>query len=123
MLFSLFLRGTMHRITEARNGRECVEAFQRDRYDAVFMCMEMPIMDGYQATRVIRAFEADAGVEPTPIVAVSSYAMPEFKRRCLRAGCSEFLARPFSKAALFSLLDAFVQIRRGGNESAEIQAD
>jgi CheY-like chemotaxis protein/PAS domain-containing protein len=123
MLFSLFLRGTMHRITEARNGRECVEAFQNGRYDAVFMCMEMPIMDGYQATRVIRAFEADAGMEPTPVVGVTSYAMPEFKRRCLLAGCSEFLARPFSKAALFSLLDAFVQIRRSRSENAEIQAD
>ncbi|MDR1686499.1 MAG: response regulator [Desulfovibrio sp.] len=123
MLFSLFLRGTMHRITEARNGRECVEAFQRGRYDAVFMCMEMPIMDGYQATRVIRAFEADAGVEPTPVVAVTSYAMPEFKRQCRLAGCSEFLARPFSKTALFTLLDAFAQLRRGRSESIEMQAD
>ncbi|MDR2605280.1 MAG: response regulator [Desulfovibrio sp.] len=123
MLFSLFLRGTMHRITEARNGRECVEAFQRGRYDAVFMCMEMPIMDGYQATRVIRAFEADAGMEPTPVVAVTSYAMPEFKRQCRLAGCSEFLARPFSKTALFSLLDAFAQIKRGRNASAESRAE
>ncbi|MDR2669338.1 MAG: response regulator [Desulfovibrio sp.] len=123
MLFSLFLRGTMHRITEARNGRECVEAFQRGRYDAVFMCMEMPIMDGYQATRVIRAFEADVGMEPTPVVAVTSYAMPEFKRQCLLAGCSEFLARPFSKTALFSLLDAFAQLRRGRNANIEDQAE
>jgi CheY-like chemotaxis protein/PAS domain-containing protein len=118
MLFSLFLRGTLHRITEARNGRECVEAFQRGHCDVVFMCMEMPIMDGYQATRVIRAFEADTGMEPTPVVAVTSYAMPEFKRQCRLAGCSDFLARPFSKTALFSLMDAFTRLKRSRSESA-----
>jgi hypothetical protein len=49
--------------------------------------------------------------------------MPEFKRQCRLAGCSEFLARPFSKTALFSLLDAFAQLRRGRSESAGIQAE
>ncbi|MDR1946272.1 MAG: response regulator [Desulfovibrio sp.] len=123
MLFSLFLRGTMHRITEARNGQECVEAFQRGRCDIVFMSMEMPIMDGYQATRIIRAYEIDAGMKATPVVAVTSYAMPEFKRQCRLAGCSDFLARPFSKTALFSLLDAYAQLGRDGSENAGERTD
>lgn len=111
LLFSSFLRDTSHRITETHDGQEGVEAFQRGHYDVVFMDMEMPLMDGYQATRIIRALEADKGLPPTPIVGMTTYALPEFRRQCMLSGCSDFLSKPFSKVALFSLLDAFMQLK------------
>lgn len=118
LLFSLFLRETRHRITEAHDGQEGVEAFRRNNYDVVFMDMEMPLMDGYQATRVIRALEADSGRPPTPIVGMTSYALPEFRRQCMLSGCTDFLSKPFSKIALFAILDAFAQIRDDNGEAA-----
>ncbi|MDR3175784.1 MAG: response regulator [Desulfovibrio sp.] len=111
MLFSLFLNATRHRITEARNGQEGVEAFQNAVYDVIFINMEMPMMDGYQATRIIRALEADKGVLQTPIVGMAAHALPEFRRQCMLSGCSDFLYKPFSKSALTSMLDAFVQFK------------
>ena len=112
LLFSLFLRETNHRITETHDGQEGVEAFQRGHFDVIFMDMEMPLMDGYQATRIIRALEADKGLAPTPIVGMTTYALPEFRRQCMLSGCSDFLTKPFTKTALFSLLDAFMQIKQ-----------
>lgn len=124
LLFSMLLRDTNHRITEAHDGQEGVEAFQRGRFDIVFMDMEMPLMDGYQATRIIRALEADSGRVPTPIVAMTSYALPEFRRQCLVSGCSEFLTKPFTKIALFSMLDAFKELqedaRKGVSSAGEV---
>jgi CheY-like chemotaxis protein/PAS domain-containing protein len=111
-LFSLFLKDASHRITEAHDGQTGVEAFQRGNYDIIFMDMEMPLMDGYQATRIIRALEADQHLPPTPIVGMTSYALPELRRECMLAGCSEFLSRPFSKNALLTLLGAFAGLER-----------
>ena len=112
LLFSLFLRETNHRITETHDGQEGVEAFQRGRFDVIFMDMEMPLMDGYQATRIIRALEADKGLPSTPIVGMTTYALPEFRRQCMLSGCSDFLTKPFTKTALFSLLDALMQMKQ-----------
>ncbi len=111
MLFSLFLRGTRHRITEARDGQEGVESFQHKKFDVIFMDMEMPLMDGYQATRIIRALEDDAGLPPTPIVAQTAHVLPEFKQQCILSGCTEFLSKPFSKNALLTMLDAIAQLK------------
>lgn len=112
LLFSLFLRESSHRITEAQDGQEGVEIFQHGNFDVIFLDMEMPLMDGYQATRIIRALEAETGRAPTPIVAMTSYALPEFRQQCLLAGCSDFLTKPLSKVALFSLLDALADMRQ-----------
>lgn len=112
LLFSLFLRETNHRITETHDGQEGVEAFQHGRFDVIFMDMEMPLMDGYQATRIIRALEADKGSPPTPIVGMTTYALPEFKRQCMLAGCSDFLTKPFTKTALLHLLDAIKEMKQ-----------
>ena len=112
LLFSMFLRDTRHRIVEAHNGQEGLEAFQRQKFDVIFMDMEMPLMNGYQATRVIRALEADAGLPPTPIVAQTAHILPDFKYQCMLSGCSEFLAKPFSKSALLTMIQAFARLKR-----------
>ena len=67
----------------------------------------MPLMDGYQATRVSRALEADVGRRLTPIVAFALQILPEFKYQCMLAGCTDFLLKPFSQASLLALLCGF----------------
>ena len=120
MLFSMYLRDGSHRITEARDGQEGVEAYQRGRFDIVFMDMEMPLTDGHRATRIIRALEADQGLPPTPIVGMTSYALPEVRRECMLSGCTEFFSRPFSKNALLTLIQAIVGLKdESGGVSSE----
>ena len=107
----MYLKEARHRITEAHDGQAGVEAFTRGRYDVVFMDMEMPLMDGYQATRIIRALEAEKEQAPTPIVGMTTYALPELRRECMLSGCTEFLSRPFSKNSLLTLLKAFTRLK------------
>lgn len=107
MMFSMFLSDTSHRITEAYDGQAGVEAFNKGSFDIVFLDMDMPLMDGYQVTRIIRALEAENHKTPVPLIGIASYALPEFRERCIRAGCTEFLNRPFTKHALDLVLESF----------------
>ena len=106
LLFSLYLRGTPHRITEAADGLEGLERFKEKRYDIIFMDMEMPNMDGYQATRIMRALESEADVPPVPIVAQTAHVLPAFKAHSMEAGCTAFLSKPYSKHNLLAIIDA-----------------
>lgn len=106
LLFSLYLRGTPHRITEAADGLEGLERFKEKRYDIIFMDMEMPNMDGYQATRIIRALESEGDLPQVPIVAQTAHVLPAFKAHSMEAGCTAFLSKPYSKHSLLAIIDA-----------------
>ncbi|WP_309540677.1 ATP-binding protein [Nitratidesulfovibrio liaohensis] len=100
LLFSLYLRGRPCAITEVHNGEEGVAAYAAGRFDLVFMDIEMPVMDGYRATRAIRALEREQGLPPTPIIALTAHVVGEFRDDCAAAGCTGFLAKPFSRGEL-----------------------
>jgi CheY-like chemotaxis protein len=105
------------RVEHCVNGREAVEAFRRvlegaDRtYDIVLMDAHMPVLDGLEATRAIKALFAarDAGAAPAPpIVAVTANAFEEDRRRCLEAGMDDYLAKPFGREALNLVLERWL---------------
>ena len=112
LLFSLYLRGTPHRITEAADGVEGLERFKEKRYDIIFMDMEMPNMDGYQATRIMRALESEGDNPPVPIVAQTAHVLPAFKAHSMEAGCTAFLSKPYSKHSLLAIIEAVIQGRQ-----------
>jgi two-component system, sensor histidine kinase len=87
-------------ITIAENGVEAVEAFKVGHFDIVLMDMQMPEMDGLEATRLIRALEQERGQVRTPIAMLSANAMPEHVRAALAAGCDHHIAKPVTPAAL-----------------------
>jgi len=112
------------------NGREAVDAFRRvldgvDRpYDIVLMDAHMPVLDGFEATRAIKAlYAAQEGGAATcpPIIAVTANAFDEDRRRCLEAGMDDYLAKPFDREELHRLLERWCSddaVRQGGTRAA-----
>ncbi len=86
----------------ARNGREALDVIARVSFDMVLMDCQMPIMDGFTATREIR--EMDDEKASTPIVALTANAFEDDKKACLAAGMNDYLAKPVRRADLFRLI-------------------
>jgi signal transduction histidine kinase/ActR/RegA family two-component response regulator len=93
-----------HTVRVAGNGREAVEAWQAQRFDVVLMDVQMPEVDGFEATAAIRAREG-AG-RRTPIIAMTAHAMKGDRERCLAAGMDGYVTKPFQVEELFRALEA-----------------
>ncbi|MBL8959004.1 MAG: response regulator [Gemmatimonadetes bacterium] len=99
------------RVSIAKDGAEAVAMVQAEPFDAVLMDCQMPVMDGYEATRRIRA--CDATVARIPIIALTASALAEDRQRCADAGMDDYLAKPMTGAALADTL-----VRHLGAETA-----
>ena len=95
-----FLKNVPWNLDMAENGAIGVEKFKKGQYDLVLMDMQMPIMDGYTATREIRKWEKKRGVKNTPIIALTAYALAGELRKSIEAGCNGHLTKPIKKAKL-----------------------
>jgi signal transduction histidine kinase/CheY-like chemotaxis protein len=109
------------------NGQEAIDKLEQSSYDLVFMDCQMPTMDGFAATRAIRAREADAAqaaggapVRRLPIVALTAHARFSDRQDCLAAGMDDHLTKPFTKADLRGAIDRAKQgVSAGGQAPAE----
>lgn len=97
-----------HTCQVASTGREAVEIYQRGKFDLVLMDLEMPEMDGTQATSAIRQWEMENG-QRTPIVAMTAHALEGAREHCLAAGMDDYLPKPIQPEKLKSLLDELAQ--------------
>ncbi len=104
MLIKAYLRQEPYVVVEAENGAEAVERFKSETFDLVLMDVQMPVMDGYAATRAIRVWEAAAGRSRTPVIALTANAIKEDMERSLDAGCDEHLTKPIKKQILLGAL-------------------
>jgi two-component system sensor histidine kinase/response regulator len=107
MLVLAYLRSTPYRVTCAENGAEAVEAYRAagpGGFDVVLMDMQMPVMDGYAATREVRRLEEAQGWSHTPVVALTAYALAEETSQAIDAGCDDYLTKPIKKATLLDAL-------------------
>ncbi len=100
-LTTRMLENRDHSVTAVENGRLALEAIRVDDYDVVLMDLQMPIMDGIQATAAIRAEEGARG-RRVPIVAITAY---DDRERCLEAGMDGYLAKPYRPAELFETVE------------------
>jgi two-component system sensor histidine kinase/response regulator len=91
-----------HRVDTTANGRQAVETVKKAAYDVVLMDCQMPEMDGYTATEVIRSMSGMSGL---PIVAMTAHARAENRQRCLAAGMDDYLSKPISAGRLHQLLE------------------
>ncbi|MCB1615989.1 MAG: response regulator [Pseudomonadales bacterium] len=80
------------------NGKEALDRFcqQSISYDIILMDCEMPVMDGYQASRAIREFEREHNLRPTPIIALTAHAVKEYEQRCYASGMNAHLSKPLT---------------------------
>jgi PAS domain S-box-containing protein len=95
----------------AKNGREAVAAVERERFDLILMDCQMPEMDGFEATRTLRAMEAAAGTRAMriPIVALTANAIKGDRERCLTSGMDDYLAKPFKEEQLWNVLVKWIK--------------
>ena len=94
-----------HAVTVVTNGHEAVNAFGGDRFDLILMDVQMPYMDGFEATRRIRAMEALNDGKRLPIIAMTAYAMKGDREKCLDAGMDGYLAKPVNSRELASVIE------------------
>jgi two-component system sensor kinase len=99
----LELRG--HAIEVANNGREALEKIQQKQFDVILMDVEMPEMDGLQATREIRKWEAQQG-RHTPIIAMTAHAIRGFEETCSEAGMDDYISKPVDANKLYQLVES-----------------
>ena len=95
------LEGAGYEVVEAVNGAEGVERAEAERPDLVLMDIQMPVLDGYEATRRIKAM---AGMAATPVIAVSSFAMKGDEEKARAAGCDAYVTKPYSPKQLLGLV-------------------
>jgi CheY-like chemotaxis protein len=95
-----------HTVEVARNGREAVRIMASGSFDVVLMDVEMPEMDGFEATAAIREREKHTGAH-TPVIAMTAHAMGGYKERCLAAGMDGYVTKPIRHDLLLQALEEF----------------
>ncbi len=93
-----------HRVAVAASGTQALEAYDKGRFDVILMDIQMPEMDGLEATRIIREMEKDSG-RHTPIVALTAHASTEDRERCRAAGMDGYLSKPVDPAKMFEVIE------------------
>ncbi len=93
-----------HKVTVANNGREAIAALDKDSFDVVLMDIQMPTMDGYEASEIIRENEKTSGSH-IPIIAMTAHAMKGDRERCLEAGMDGYIAKPIRAKDLYETIE------------------
>lgn len=106
------------RVDVVVTGLEVMEALERESYDAVLMDCQMPEMDGFQATKMLRLREKQRNQErPTPVIAVTANALEGERDRCLEAGMDDYICKPFSQDELRVILQRWLDQRHSPDDA------
>ncbi|WP_426338423.1 CHASE domain-containing protein [Pseudoduganella sp. S-14] len=106
-------------VVVANNGKEAIDLLLKEHFDCVLMDVQMPVMDGYEATRIIRAHPKLSG---TLIIAMTANAGREDQARCLAAGMDEFVTKPIAPTLLFSVLSKWMSQRAAEGRTAQVRS-
>jgi CheY-like chemotaxis protein/HPt (histidine-containing phosphotransfer) domain-containing protein len=105
------------------NGAEAVRALETASYDLVFMDVQMPVMNGYEATQAIRGTNSSVCNHAVPIIAMTAHAMQGARDKCLEAGMNDYVSKPVSSQALADVLSRWLPSFPGGGARAEASHD
>ncbi len=104
-LTKIFLEKMDFAVETASNGLEAVDMIKKNRFDAVLMDCQMPVMDGYEASEEIRKQDENKAV---PIIALTAYAFEEDRKKCLSSGMNDFITKPVSRTILYNTLRKWI---------------
>ena len=121
LLATRLLEKRGHRVVMTANGREALEALAKDKFDLVLMDVQMPEMDGLQATSELRKKEKEKGDGiHQPVIALTAYAMKGDQERCLAVGMDGYLTKPIAPQELDAVLEIYVARRASATTAPEI---
>ena len=115
------LENAGYRADAVGDGREAVEALVRIRYDLVLMDVQMPEMDGFEATREIRQRESRSQVRCIPIIAMTAHAMVGDRERCLEAGMDDYVSKPIRAEELIAVIERYTPSRAASTAPVQEQ--
>ena len=96
LVATLYLEQFGYTYDVAENGMQAYEKIQANRYDVILMDVQMPDMNGFDATRLVREFEQTSSKPKTPIIGMTAHALAGDKERCLVAGMDDYISKPFN---------------------------
>ncbi|MGN7611780.1 PAS domain S-box protein [Magnetococcales bacterium HHB-1] len=105
LLVQAFLKKIEPQLVMVENGQQAIDQFKKNEFDLVLMDIQMPVMDGYEATRQIRLWEKLKKAKPTPVIALTAHAMAEESKQIIAAGCDYHLTKPIRKKRLLDTID------------------
>ena len=103
IFFDAALRRTQATILWAKDGQEAIDMFKANSIDLVLMDLQLPVMDGYTATREIKKINPDV-----PIIAQTAHVMSGEREKCMEAGCNDYLAKPIRLQILIDTLSKYL---------------
>ena len=104
----------------ANNGNDACKLYLENEFDGILMDCQMPVMDGYAATKMIRKIERKEGRQRIPIIAVTANASTEDRQNCLDAGVDEFISKPYTEKTMFNTLCKVFKGIGDGNEMNDV---
>ncbi|MEG3638032.1 PAS domain-containing protein [Magnetococcus sp. PR-3] len=107
ILIRTYLKKSNHQLDEAKDGAQAVTMATETTYDLILMDIQMPVMDGYHATRAIRTYEQKHNLPSVPILALTAHALKEDVKNSLQAGCQDHLTKPIRKKDLLQAINQY----------------
>lgn len=118
-VFSTYFKDTPFKCTFVHSGLDAINEFDRQQFDLILMDLNLPGVDGFEATEKIRAIESEKGIDETPIIAVTTFSDDDKIQRANAAGCNHYLLKPISKSQLLSaILKFWEDLKRAENTAA-----
>ncbi|GEO10470.1 PAS domain-containing hybrid sensor histidine kinase/response regulator [Segetibacter aerophilus] len=117
--YNMLVKGG-NRVSIANNGREAVNAIMQEDFDLVFMDVQMPVMNGYEATQKIRQMEKGTG-RNTPIIGLTANAMVGDKEKCLAAGMDDYVSKPMRKDDIIKAIERVTGISNSDTKKIEVK--
>ena len=110
-LATIYLEKAGYAVEIAQNGSDAVSKSDRFHYDLILMDVQMPVMDGFEATNMIRKRETETGEGRTPIIALTAHAIQGYREKCLAQGMDDYVTKPFKKEVLLEAVERWVDKR------------
>ncbi|NLB88972.1 MAG: response regulator, partial [Syntrophomonadaceae bacterium] len=108
------LQNLGYNTTSVNNGNQCLEILTKQHFDLILMDMQMPILDGYETTKIIRN---DKNLAHIPIIALTAFAMEGDAERCISSGCDYYLSKPVSQLELYEALNKILYNSKANNNN------